>query len=91
MTGDASDDRTRREHNQHLRTAAPTQGRLMAHHFGLTHAGVNVELTATWDSQRRPSSDCGAGSTRHSCGCDRHRLGESADRRHPAVGGPPHR
>ncbi len=36
--------RTRREHKAHLRKANADKGRLIAHHTGLTHAGVNAEL-----------------------------------------------
>ncbi len=38
------DGRTRREHKAHLRKANAEKGRLIAHHTGLTHAGVNLEL-----------------------------------------------
>ena len=36
--------RTRREHKEQLRKANADKGRLIAHHTGLTHAGVNAEL-----------------------------------------------
>jgi len=42
--GEAPDGRTRREHKTHLRRANADRGRLIAHHTGLTHAGVNAEL-----------------------------------------------
>ncbi len=38
------DGRTRREHKERLRKANADKGRLIAHHTGLTHAGVNAEL-----------------------------------------------
>ncbi|MDQ4090880.1 MAG: hypothetical protein M3163_11360 [Actinomycetota bacterium] len=38
------DGRTRREHKERLRKASADKGRLIAHHTGLTHAGVNAEL-----------------------------------------------
>jgi superfamily II DNA or RNA helicase len=38
------DGRTRREHKAHLRKVNADKGRLIAHHTGLTHAGVNAEL-----------------------------------------------
>jgi superfamily II DNA or RNA helicase len=41
---DAPDGRTRREHKEHLRKANADKGRLIAHHTGMTHAGVNAEL-----------------------------------------------
>jgi len=40
----ALDGRTRREHKGLLRRANADTGRLIAHHTGLTHAGVNAEL-----------------------------------------------
>jgi len=44
-TGDGvPDGRTRREHKEHLRRANAEKGRLIAHHTGMTHAGVNAEL-----------------------------------------------
>jgi len=42
--GGPVDGRTRREHKAHLRRANAEKGRLIAHHTGLTHAGVNLEL-----------------------------------------------
>ncbi|MGI8807687.1 MAG: DEAD/DEAH box helicase [Acidimicrobiales bacterium] len=42
--GHPPDGRTRREHKVHLRKANADKGRLIAHHTGLTHAGVNAEL-----------------------------------------------
>jgi len=42
--GSASDGQTRREHKEHLRKANADKGRLIAHHTGMTHAGVNAEL-----------------------------------------------
>ncbi len=44
LAGRAADGRTRREHKAHLRKANADKGRLIAHHTGLTHAGVNAEL-----------------------------------------------
>ena len=35
---------TRREHKERLRKANADKGRLIAHHTGMTHAGVNAEL-----------------------------------------------
>jgi len=43
-TGGAAEGRTRREHKEHLRRANADKGRLIAHHTGLTNAGVNAEL-----------------------------------------------
>ncbi len=40
----AADGRTRREHKEHLRKANAERGRVIAHHTGMTHAGVNAEL-----------------------------------------------
>jgi len=40
----AIDGRTRRETKEHLRKANAERGRLIAHHTGKTHAGVNAEL-----------------------------------------------
>ncbi len=42
--GSAPDGRTRREQKEHLRKANADKGRLIAHHTGMTHAGVNAEL-----------------------------------------------
>jgi superfamily II DNA or RNA helicase len=44
LAGRPADGRTRREHKAHLRKANADKGRLIAHHTGLTHAGVNAEL-----------------------------------------------
>ena len=44
MTEGAAEGRTRREHKALLRKANADAGRLIAHHTGLTHAGVNAEL-----------------------------------------------
>ncbi len=44
LAGRPADGRTRREHKAHLRKANAEKGRLIAHHTGLTHAGVNAEL-----------------------------------------------
>ena len=43
-TAGPPDGRTRREHKARLRKANADKGRLIAHHTGLTHAGVNAEL-----------------------------------------------
>jgi superfamily II DNA or RNA helicase len=43
-TAGPPDSRTRREHKARLRKANADKGRLIAHHTGLTHAGVNAEL-----------------------------------------------
>jgi hypothetical protein len=42
--GTAPEGRTLREHKEHLRKANAEKGRRIAHHTGLTHAGVNTEL-----------------------------------------------
>jgi len=43
-TAGLSDGRTRRERKARLRKANADRGRLIAHHTGMTHAGVNAEL-----------------------------------------------
>jgi len=42
--GVAGDGHTRRVHKEHLRKANAEKGRLIAHHTGMTNAGVNAEL-----------------------------------------------
>ena len=42
--GAPGDGRTRREHKEHLRRANADKCRLISHHTGMTHAGVNAEL-----------------------------------------------
>jgi hypothetical protein len=45
--GVALDGPTRREQKERLRKANADIGRLIAHHTGQTHAGVNAELNRT--------------------------------------------
>jgi len=48
----APEGRTRREHKGLLRKANADRGRLIAHHTGLTHAGVNAELNRVMGLQK---------------------------------------